>query len=134
MILYWHSGNQNIEWVIVVVTPSDQIIMMSSLNKTVTHKVRFWCYFTETTVHRTRVWSRTHYTDSQVNQSVLFLYLILRAKQTFFVCLYLYCHCRSNYQAGRGWWSHSSVYCRYIFGPVQARNWISIDICCVLFF
>jgi hypothetical protein len=43
----------------------DQMIMMSSLNKTVTHEVRFWCYFTETTVHRTRVWSRTHYTDSK---------------------------------------------------------------------
>ena len=63
MILYWHSGNQNIEWVIVVVTPSDQIIMMSSLNKTVTHEVRFWCYFTETTVHRTCVCTWTQYTN-----------------------------------------------------------------------
>jgi hypothetical protein len=23
----------------------------------------------------------------------------------------VYCHCRSNYQEGRGWWSHSSIYC-----------------------
>ena len=43
---------------------------------------------------------------------VLFLYLILRAKQTLFcMFIYLYCHCRSNYQEGRGWWSHSSIYC-----------------------
>ena len=55
--------------------------MMSSLNQTVTHEERFWCYFTETRVHKTHVWSGT---PSQP-VFVLFLYMILHAKQTFFI-------------------------------------------------
>ena len=52
----------------------------------------------------------------QVNQSLFFFFTwSFVLSRHFFVCLYLYCHCRSNHQEGRGWWSHSSVYCRYIF-------------------
>ena len=48
----------------------------------------------------------------QVNQSLFFFFIwSFVLSRHFFVCLYLYCHCRSNYQEGRGWWSHSSVYC-----------------------
>ena len=59
----------------------------------------------------------------QVNQSLFFFFIwsFVLSRQ-FFVCLYLYCHCRSNYQEGRGWWSHSSVYCRYIFVPVPSQE------------
>jgi hypothetical protein len=34
-------------------SPPSAFLIIGS--KTVTHEVRFWCYFTETTVHRTRV-------------------------------------------------------------------------------
>ena len=48
----------------------------------------------------------------QVNQSLFFFFTwSFVLSRHFFVCLYLYCHCRSNYQEGRGWWSHSSIYC-----------------------
>jgi len=59
----------------------------------------------------------------QVNQSLFFFFTWSSVlSRHFFVCLYLYCRCRSNYQEGGGLWSHSLVYCRYIFVPVPSQE------------
>ena len=70
----------------------------------------------------------------QVNQSLFFFFIwSFVLSRHFFVCLYLYCHCRSNYQEGGGdpilQFTADTIVCQS-----QARNWISIDICCGLFF
>jgi hypothetical protein len=101
---------------------------------------------TETTVHRTRVWSHyTYYTSQPV--FVLFLYLILRARQTFF-CLFISVLWLQIQLSRRHRWfmlfnatfnNISVISWRECVLPdtclyqSQARNWISINICCVFF-
>ena len=59
----------------------------------------------------------------QVNQSLFFFFTWSSVlSRQFLVCLYLYCRCRSNYQEGGGLWSHSSVYCQYIFVPIPSQE------------
>ena len=108
----------------------DQMIMMSSLNKTVTHEVRFWCYFTEPVSEVRHI----ILTPSQP-VFVLFLYLILRAKQTFF-CLFISVLSLQIQLSRR---QRVVIPFFYILPDTclyqsQARNWISIDIGCDFFF
>jgi hypothetical protein len=142
MILYWHFGNQNIEWVIVVTTKTGWfgVSIMCPTSDTgsvdccfceIAPKSNFMCNCLVQRRHHYHLVNKKHVLPFG-HLDFFFIWSFVLSRH-FFVCLYLYCHCRSNYQEGGGdpilQFTADTILCQS-----QARNWISIDICCGLFF
>jgi hypothetical protein len=100
----------------------DQMIMMSSLNKTVTHEVRFWCYFTEKSQQNPCLKSDTLYW-LQVNQSLFFFFtwsfVLSRHFLFVFICIVIVDPIIKKAEGGDPILLYTA---RYMFVPVPSQE------------